>query len=415
MRVIAVVDSDSYVKWGAAVLAALPREWLKSLVLVATPIAPSDAQLQTALAGSGFAASDALRLELPAIVDLVREQQPDVVLLSLRGPVASVVARDIYDVTAKRPVIVSGLPGISVPATRPAIRYRTQADLFLLHSKREVREFRQLAVELEAAQTFALAELPFLQRSVPREVSGRRDVIFAAQSIVPADRVDRVRLLGWLSELATRHPELRVVIKVRAVAGEVQTHEEHDSYPDLLASLGTTPDNLVVASGPMGGYLDQAVGFVTVSSTAAIEALAAGVPVIAVDDFGVGPELINEVFVGSNLLAGSDDLVNARFRTVSDVWLDDNYFHDPADSDWLRVLDELLEARAAGRLPRHEPWLLGRGGEFRRAWERKRALGKYDRSASGRLAGVVWLPVRTGVRAARGVLRWSGVLAKKQV
>ena len=65
-RFLVLADSDSYVKWGAAFASRLPAGWRAELVILSTPVAPSDRQLRTALAGSAFDLSDVLRGALRA-------------------------------------------------------------------------------------------------------------------------------------------------------------------------------------------------------------------------------------------------------------------------------------------------------------------------------------------------------------
>jgi len=401
VRALALVDSDSYVKWGAALLGQLPDDWRRELALVATPAAPSAAQLSAALEGSGIDPARVSSLSLAALAQRVRDHVPDVVIVAMRGPAASVVLRTLASLE-RRPVLVSGLPGISVPATRKALLFRGQADLMVLHSKREVREFAELAGASGWDHRFALATLPFIDR---RPVTGGTDIVFAVQAIVPASLEEREQMLDLLIETAGRNPAHRVVVKVRAVAGESQTHAEANSYPDLLAARSAVPVNLVVASGPMADALDTAAALVTVSSTAAIEAIGRGVPVLAVDEFGVTARLINLVFEGSGLFGGAEELVALRFAHPLPEWLDDNYFHDAADSDWTRALDALLAERAAGALT-HRPSLRGRaGGALRLAWERKRAFGDEDTSRSGALALAVGLPLRRAALLAQRLRR----------
>ena len=405
LSAIAIVDSDSYTKWGVSVLAAMPGTWEKKVILIHTAVAPSAQQLATAIAGTGFEPGDVTSLAVSDVIQAVRDARPDVVLVSMLGPAATVVLRDIHAMP-NRPVLITGLPGISIPATEKAILRRVQADLFLLHSKREVRAFDELAAQLGVYGRFALSRLPFMTADPASRTPGK-DIIFAAQAAVPAGREDRVRLLGWLAELARRHPQNRVIIKLRAVRGEQQTHAELDSYEELLdelaASPGGAPENLVVASGPMSDYLASAEALVTLSSTAAIEAVALGVPVLAIDEFGVGPELINEVFIGSDLLASADALVNARFALPREDWLDDNYFHDAADNDWLDQLDELLRERSLGVLPDRDPLTLRKGGALRRAWDRHLEFGELDQGVMAKVAIVVGVPARQVLRIAR----WS--------
>jgi hypothetical protein len=404
IRVLAVADSDSYVKWGAALVARMPPEWEAVTVLLASPVLPSANQLSAALGRE--AAEHPAVLELRALGARVAEMRPDVVLLSLRGPLVKVVVRTVVRAAAVRPILVTGLPGISIPANRKAIAHRAQADLFVLHSHREVREFSRVAEEMGIVRRFALATLPFLPDRIPT-ARADGDVIFAAQAKVPREKRDRVALLSWLAESARRHPYRRVVVKVRAERGEQQTHFESHDYADLIPELSPPPPpNLVVAGGAMEAHLAGAAALVTVSSTAAIEAVALGVPTLVMEDFGVSPDLINTVFEESGLLGNCGDLVEGRFKRADAAWRSDNYFHDPAENDWVAAVGELLDAHRAATLPLNSLTHGLFGGPLRRAWDRKRALGRFDRSWSGRLALAVGMPARWALVRARRVRRW---------
>jgi hypothetical protein len=413
-RFLVVADSDSYVKWGAAFASRLPVEWETELVLLATPVLPSPRQLASALAGSTFAPDSVRTLELEELERHVASRRPDVVLLSLRGPLVRVVA-PLLDNGPGRPVLVSGFPGLTIPAEPKAIIYREQVDLIVLHSRREVREFQANAEALGVPVDIGLATLPFLPDApAPDLVVGEthRDLVFAAQAKVPSERDERIRLLGWLVQAARRRPSRRVVVKVRAGRGEAQTHAETFDFGDLLADPvvraelgGTLPANLVVEDGPMSAHLERAAALVTVSSTAVLEAIAAGIPAILVDEFGVSPKLINTVFEGSALFGGADDVAAWTARHPAASWLDDNYFHGREDDDWLAQLEGLLTRRATAPSPLRTRRYNLRGGALRRAFERKRMLGHHDRSTVGALSVAVALPARWVVRRVRRVRR----------
>ncbi|KZE95072.1 hypothetical protein AVP42_00536 [Agromyces sp. NDB4Y10] len=416
-RLLVVADSDSYVKWGAALASTLPSGWRTRLVVIASPVQPSPRQLADALAGTAFT-TDAAHLrhldDLDAELDAF---DPHAVLLSLRGPFVRVVAPRL-NARPNRPVLLSGFPGLTIPAVPKAVVYREQTDLVVLHSRREVRDFEANAWALGVDRMFGLATLPFLATD-DREAPGRErtDLVFAAQAKVPAERADRVKLLAALAELARRRPEHRVVVKVRARAGEAQTHAEEHDYADLLADLDRVPANLVVADGPMAAHLARAAALVTVSSTAALEAIALDLPVLLVDDFGVSPAMINTVFEGAGVFGSTTDLVAGRFRYADAAWLADNYFHEPQESDWARRLTALVEAREIVPLPplerRHDLW----GGALRAAFERRRMLGAFDRSLAGTLAWGIGVPVRAVVRrvrrARRALRRWTATDAAR--
>ncbi len=406
-RVIGVVDSDSFVKWGAATLSRATG-WDVDLVLIESDVSATDRQVDIALLHTAFEGRTVRRLSLRGLVDLIRTEQPDGVFVSTRGPVAEVVISELLALgRSTRPVLLTGLPGISIPAKWKGIFLRAQADVFVLHSHREVAAYRELALTHGVEPAFALATLPFLTDTAtesPAEPAPRTRVVFAAQATVPADRGDRLRILSWLRTLANRHRDLDVVIKVRGLAGDPQTHHEHYPFDTLLT--GPTPDNLRVATGSMAVHLGHAAGLVTVSSTAAIEAIAAGVPVILLDDFGVDPALINTVFEGSGLLASKDDLMAARFRHPNPDWLQQNYFHPAEEDDWIQRSEEAFAARDLGTLPIRPRARQSRGGMLRTGWERRRAFGRADTSALGTVAFVIGRPLQIArrlVRRARGV------------
>lgn len=407
-----VADSDSYVKWGAAFASRLPVGWSAELVVLQTTVHPSARQLRAALAGTAFTAAAVPTIRLDELPERLAGHRPDAVLLALRGPLVRVVA-PIAARAPGRPVLVSGFPGLTIPAEPKAIVYREQVDLIVLHSRHEVRAFRANAVELGIAIDFGLATLAFLQggRAADAPAAARgSDLVFAAQAKVPAERDDRVRLLGWLADAAARRPSRRVVVKVRARRGEAQTHAEAFDYAELLDDLdvrralgGSLPPNLVVEDGPMAEHLAHAAGLVTVSSTAALEAVASGLPTLLIDEFGVTPKLINTVFEGSGLFGGADALADWELRHPADEWLAENYFHGHEHDDWAAQLEVLLDRRAAGALPPRRRAHNLSGGALRRAFERKRMLGEHDRSLTGAAAMVVAIPTRWVVRRARRV------------
>ena len=405
MRVVALADSDSYVKWAAAMLGRMPADWQVSLVIVRSPKQPSRDQLVSALAGSAIGPDDVGCLAFDHAITHVASEHPDVVLVATIGPLADLVTEAVLERTARAPVIVSGVPGIALPARRKALIYRSQARLIVLHSVREVQQFERIARYNALPQQFALATLPFLAEH-RRGGDPLGPVVFAAQAIVPPTRAQRLRLLRALLAFARTFPERRVVIKVRAIDGEGQTHAERIDYAGLLQEeFARVPPNLVVEAGPMAEHLRAASALVTVSSTAAIEAIALGIPTLVIDDFGVSAELINDVFTDSGLLGSTADLLAQRFRVPTAAWRADNYFHDESQNTWITAIESLVARNRAGGLPAMPRVVRGRGGALRRAWDRKRALGAADHSAIGLLALVIGTPLRIAVLGLHAVAR----------
>ncbi|WP_344056664.1 DUF6716 putative glycosyltransferase, partial [Sphaerisporangium rubeum] len=365
-RVLAVADSDSYLKWAAGLLDQLPAEWTRTLAVVRTPITPSAAQIAAAVSGTRLGGG-----EPPVVASarglrrLAERTRPDVVLVACTGPVVDVLVSGVLGGMSPRPVFVSGLPGISIPATEKAWLYRGACDLFVVHSGKEVAEFGRIGKELGATGAVALARLPYLDHVTGRPMTagtGRR-VVFATQAKVPRRREERESVLMALAALAARRPDLDVVVKLRALETERQTHNERHHYERLwrdLAAAGAVPEGAVrFAAGAMRDQLAEAAGFVTVSSTAALEAIAAGVPLLVLSDFGVSAEMINLVFEDSGCLGTLEELTAAGFRRPTGAWCDANYFHDPSASDWVPRVAALVDDARAGRLLAPRPLLDG--------------------------------------------------------
>lgn len=396
MIVVALADSDSYLKWGAATLDRVVPDADRHLIVVANPVMPSAGQRAAAVAATTWAGAEIEVVSADAAVELVRDLGADAVLVAMRGPTAAVLLAMLAELPS-RPVLWSGIPGIALPARRKALVYRAQADLVLVHSHHEREAFLALDREEGMNHRFALTTLPFLDR---RPASGN-DIVFAAQALVPASRAERRHLVGRLVDCAVANPDRRVVLKVRARAGERQTHDERWPLDALLPS--TVPANLVVHDGPMGGVLDRAAALVSVSSTALIEAVARGIPALVVSDYGVGDEQLNGIFIDSGLIGSTDDLVANRCAQADTHWAHQNYLHDELDNDAAQSLRELVAARTTGALALRPSARAATGGALRHAWNRRTALGRHDGRALGVLAVAIGVPARALARATE---RW---------
>lgn len=353
VRVLAVADSDSYLKWGASLLDTLPPSWERRLVVVRSPIAPTREQVDAALTGTTWARRPSPVLTARALHGLVDTYRPDALLLACTGPVIDVIASTLLGMRP-RPVVVSGLPGISVPASSRVWCYRWSVDLLVVHSRREVREYTELSRSLGVNGQVGLATLPFLTRDGGTRrttLPGRDRVVFAPQAMVPACRSDRAGVLRALAALAERRTDLHVVVKVRAREAEMQTHRERFPYPeiwrDLVVAGEVRGDAVGFETGPLRTQLKRAVGLVTVGSTAVLEAARAGVPLLVLSDFGGQDALHNVVFVGSGCMGTLAGLERADFRHPHAIWATDNYLHDPECSDWLDKLGDLVDAARA--------------------------------------------------------------------
>lgn len=105
-----------------------------AVTVLASPVMPISEQLAVALKGTMGSIAAPPILDLSALAVRIAILKPDVVLLSVRGPLVRVMVR--------------------------AIAHRAQVDLFVLHSRREVREFENLARSMGIDMPLGLATLP---------------------------------------------------------------------------------------------------------------------------------------------------------------------------------------------------------------------------------------------------------------
>ncbi len=347
--VLAVADSDTYLRWSATTLAAMPAGWTRRQVVVRSSVTPSAAQLREATGG------DVEVLGLPRLLGLIERRRPDVVLLAASGPtVRTLAGQRRLRTSRQRPVLVTGLPGISLPASARVLEFRGGCDLLVVHSRRERRAYAELADQLDSELAVGLARLPFLPAispdTRPRNPGG--EVVFAAQTRVPPAREQRRAVLEALARVG---PAGSAVVEQQSGVGE--GHPTREAFPlrllwdELVAEGRVRPDAVRFVAGPMTDSLSSARACVTVSSTAVLEAMAVGSSVLVLDDFGVGPELTNSIFAHSDCQGSLDDLAAGRFRRPADAWLRDNYFHDEGDNDWLDQIVRLLRARDKHGLP----------------------------------------------------------------
>ncbi|MFF7353360.1 MULTISPECIES: DUF6716 putative glycosyltransferase [Streptomyces] len=327
LRVAVLADSDTRWKWGA---------------LTAQRLAPADAEIR--LDGyllRGRATPTARQLtEVGVRADSLREvtgveflramdeASYDVLVLALVGGGVQAMLHGLRAVWAgagKRPVVVTGYVGVVYEKLADGLLLRHGADLVLANSRHDADRFRAVyeGVGADASSVTEVA-LPFLGGAPyagehePSAKQGRRPytVVFAAQPSVPDSRKDRTYLLNRLIEHARRHPEREVLLKLRSKPGEHTTHIEELPY-QKLAQGRHLPANFRLVYGHMGEVLDRTDLLVTVSSTAALEALHRRIPTVVLTDLGVREVLGNHHFTGSGCLASWDQL-DAGHRPVAD-------------------------------------------------------------------------------------------------
>lgn len=246
----------------------------------------------------------------------------DVIVLALVGGTVRALLQGLAELGLdRRPVIVTGYVGVVYEKLADGLLLRHGADVVLANSRHDAERFRAV-YEGVGADPGAVVEaaLPFLGGAPHTPEAGRDTLVFAAQPSVPVTRAERGYVLRRLVEHARRHPGREVLLKLRSKPGEHTTHLEEFPYQKLVRDL-PVPPNFRLVYGHMGEVLDRTDLLVTVSSTAALEALHRRIPTAILTDLGVREALGNHHFLGSGLLTSFDRLDQGAVPRPDEEWL----------------------------------------------------------------------------------------------
>lgn len=345
-----LADTDSRWKWGVQ----LARRLNPSAVVTGYQYAGSALPSPRQLAEAGMAPGAVFVVSTAELVSALAEARPDVLIVSLPGGGCQAVlhllaAADLPE----RPLVVTGYVGVVYEKLVEGLLLRAGADVVAANSPADLERFRTVFAGVGLpTSSLTRTRLPFLGEPGPR-ADGRFTVTFAGQPSVPGSRLHRRYLVERLAEHAVRHPERDVLLKLRSLPGERATHAEVHPYDALFRALAADrPANLKLVGGDMGRVLARTDLLVTVSSTAAVEAVHRGIPAAVLTDFGIRESLGNAYFLGSGCLTSFDDLDAGVVPVADPAWARRvGLGHEPDP-----LPERVAELLAAGPLPPLEPF-----------------------------------------------------------
>ncbi|MFJ4696693.1 DUF6716 putative glycosyltransferase [Streptomyces sp. NPDC088768] len=317
-RVAVLADSDTRWKWGALTAARVTGCEEPDGFLLRGRATPTARQLREV----GVRAASLREVTANGFVRAMGETEYDVVVLALVGGGVQALVHGLryaWQEAVKRPVLVTGYVGVVYEKLADGLLLRHGADVVLANSRDDAERFRAVyeGVGADSASVVECA-LPFLQGE-PATGDSEGPVVFAVQPSVPERRADRLYLLRRAAQHARLHPGREVLVKLRSRPGEHTTHIEEQPYQKLARSLDLPP-NCRLEYGHMGTILDTASLLVTVSSTAALEALHRGVPTAVLTDLGIREALGNHAFLGSGCLTSWDALDAGHLPKADPAW-----------------------------------------------------------------------------------------------
>lgn len=329
-RFLCVCDTDSRIKWCRVVSETFrARGYKGDFILYRTPASATSSQVVAAQVEPSREMSD-----LRAIARAVVDAMPEAVLLGLGGAAFRSFQRELQrEIEARcvmrRPILVCGFYGLLYENRLTGALDRLGCDVVCVNTENERTLFLEFCERLGfngdvfvVTGLFMLEGSPGCPRVPPMPGKGRM-VTFAAQPAVPALFRERAYIVSRLADYARAHPGDTVAIKTRTPLDGRATHKESFRY-DYIRPSGslTLPANMRIVHDDMKPILARTDILVTVSSTAALEALHEGCRVLVLADFGVIQRYGTHAFLDSGLLADIDALWSDDLPPPRQEWLE---------------------------------------------------------------------------------------------
>ena len=346
MRVLLVANFDSGLKYAARVAEAVAALGGEPELAAPTTVAPH------ALAEAQVRAATSRPVRFAAWSELVRDAAAaDAVVPVFDGPTVERFVGEVHATARRMPAVGAGYVGMALYDLVGGYLTRSLADVVAVNSRTDLAEFsaaaRGLGMPDDNLLLTGLALLP--AAPLPARSGAIGTVLFADQPTVPRAQADRVYLWDRVLAHAEQHPDRRVLMRPRHRPGEGTFHRMEHS-PVTWAATRTLPPNLSIVHDPIDGLIPASDLLLTVSSTAALEAIAAGVRVAFVADW-VQDSALNPRLLPSGLLRRFDDIDADRLGEADPAWLDDLFPAAEGPSPAERFAGRLLEV-ASGAAPR---------------------------------------------------------------
>jgi hypothetical protein len=347
MRVLLLANFDSSLKYAGRLAEAAAALGAEADLRIPTTVAPHGLGPEQVRA----ATSRPVRYE-PWAGLVAAAVEADVVVPVFDGLTVERFIREVHAASGGRmPVVGSAYVGMALTDVEGGFLARSLADVVAANSRSDLRDFRVAARALGMPDSnLLLAGLALLPaRPEPVRAGPIRTVLLADQPTVPRRNADRVYLWDRLADYAERHPDRTVLLRPRHRPGE-DTFHRMDLSPVAWAASRPLPPNLRIDHTPIHELIEASDLLLTVSSTAALEAVAAGVRVAFIAEW-INNASLNPRLLPSGLLRRFDDIDADRIGTPDPAWLDDVFPASEGPSPAERFARRLL-AVAAGDAPR---------------------------------------------------------------
>lgn len=352
-QALLIAAFDSQLKWVGGIRDELVARGFDCPVVVP--------DVRSALSPGQISAAGFVGVESVGWTELLdRAETSQVVVCGLSGPFTLRFTVDLADrlgpSDASGPVVVTGWVGVIIEKITAGYLDRVGSDVVAVNGVEDLEHFVTVAQQLKLDPgNLLLSGLPILGSTAAPPATGPiRRVLFADQPTVPGPAAERLHVYRRLIDYAYAHPEREVLLKPRHRLGEDTFHRMLHHPEDLLRGVDHPP-NFRIDHTTISELLPSVDLLLTLSSTAALEAVGSGCRVGLVLDLGVHERYGNHVFLASGLLRTFDQLIADDIGTPDRFWLG-GYFFDRPGTATEQIADRVQTLLASGERPSRQIW-----------------------------------------------------------
>ncbi|HEG2606836.1 DUF6716 putative glycosyltransferase [Campylobacter sp. W0066.1] len=234
-----------------------------------------------------------------------------------------------YDKYQIRPLVVTGMNGLTDSNDTHALLCRIGADLICVNSLENLKNFKKKMSLLGLSSNnlfYSGYGRLYNQNKIPYN-NEIKTILFVEQPSIPKHIKQKKYLVEKIIEYANRYPLRRIIIKKRAILHKqhMNAHLKDDTIFDFFMKNNIKiPNNLIFNDSSVEELMYQVDLCVSFYSTVIIEAIALGVRSIIIKDFGIGRSNENHHFIGSGLLISLNEWIEDKIPNVNQEWKKNN-------------------------------------------------------------------------------------------
>lgn len=277
----------------------------------------------------------------------------DILLCCLEGLSTRRLVNYLSLLGNNRPLVISAYPGLVLRYKFDGFASRSASDLVWLNCEADLHSFREMcrAFNIHDGAARVLGTASLLKKIERPLTSATGPVVFFEQAIIPKSLEERKFLAEQLIALSRRYPDRRFIIKPRTLGTATTLHRaQHPFIPLIDQAVGPLgfPPNLSIETRSASDLLSEASHCLTINSTVAIEAIAAGIPTTIIGDFGAHEDYGLSYFFGSGLIKSLSMIDLDIALKPNEEWLY-AYVTDPVTNIQSLVDEAILLARKPRR------------------------------------------------------------------